>query len=328
MNPVNPARLKLRFYWAVVVLYVAVSIWWLVYFTRMDGILTRRVQRAGAELDPDQIAALRDATSGMARMFLFEGGFLGLLLLASAGLVVRALVREVMVHRQQRNFLSAVTHELKSPIASASLYIETLQLGRAKDDEQRDRYLQHAKEDLRRLQDMVDQLLESARLSSAGPDIHPEDLDLSEFAGRCLEKLEEEGAFHNASVTLEAPVPVAARADTHAIETILRNLISNAVKYGGDEPRIIVRISRDEGGARLKVRDYGPGIRGANRKEIMGAFVRGGDENVRTQKGVGLGLFMVAELARAMGGSARVAPSLPGAGFAVEVDLPTSTSPL
>ena len=324
----NPARRKLRFYWAVVALYVAISIWWLIYFTRMDGILTRRVQRAGAELDPAQVEALRNATAGMARMFLFEGGFLGLLLLASAGLVVRALVREVAVHRQQRNFLSAVTHELKSPIASASLYIETLQLGRAKDDEQRARYLEHAGQDLRRLQDMVDQMLESARLSNAGPDIDPEDLDLSKFAARYIEILKREGALGNATIKLEAPIPVAARADAHAIETILRNLISNAVKYGGDEPRIVVRVSQDERGAHLKVSDQGPGLQGANRKEIMSAFVRGGDENVRTQKGVGLGLFMVAELSRAMGGSARVTPAMPGSGFAVEVDLPTATKPL
>lgn len=324
----NPARRKLRFYWAVVALYVAIYLWWLVYFSRMDSILLHRVQRAGAQLDPAQVEALRTATGSMARMFMFEGGFLGLLLLASAGLVVRALIRELAVHRQQRNFLSAVTHELKSPIASASLYIETLQLGRAKDDEQRARYLQHAKEDLRRLQDMVDQLLESARLSRAGPDIHPENIDLSELTARCLLELEQEGACRGATVTLEAPVPVAVRADPHAIQTILRNLISNAVKYGGEEPRIVVRVSKDEGGARLKVRDYGPGIGGANRKQIMGAFVRGGNENVRTQKGVGLGLFMVAELSRAMGGSARVAPSMPGAGFAVEVDLPASTRPL
>jgi len=319
---VNPAQRKLKFYWAVVALYVLISAWWAVYFTRMHDILTLRMQRAGADLEPAQLAALKTAIQGMARMFLFEGGFLGILLLASAYLVVRALMREVAVHRQQRNFLSAVTHELKSPIASASLYVESLQLGRAESEEKRKRYLEHTKEDLDRLRDMVDQLLESARLSSTGPDLRPDNFELSDLVGKILERLRLEGASRGATVELEAPTPVHARVDADAMETILRNLISNAVKYGGEEPRVVVRVSQQGRRARLEVRDFGPGLQGADRKQIMGAFVRGGDENVRTQKGVGLGLFMVAELSRAMRGSARVLASLPGAGFAVEIELP------
>lgn len=316
----NPARRKLRFYWALVALYVVVSAWWAVYFTRMPGILTRRMQSEGAALDAKQLEALKDAIGGMSRMFLFEGGFLGLLLLASAYLVVRALVQEVAVHRQQRNFLSAVTHELKSPIASASLYVETLRLGRAVDDEQRERYLDHAKQDLDRLRDMVDHLLESARFASTGPEVQVEDVDLADVTRSVVERLREEHSEGGLTIELDTPDQLPARADTRAIDTILRNLVSNSIKYGGEQATIQISLQARAGRAVLEVRDDGPGLRGADKRQIMGAFVRGGDENVRTQKGVGLGLFMVAELCRAMQGSARVIDA--ESGFAIEVSLP------
>ena len=92
---------------------------------------------------------------------------------ASVALVWRSLHREISLHRQQRNFLSAVTHELKSPLASARLYVESLQLGRVP-DEKRPRYLTNALEDMDRLRHKVDDLLQSARLASAGPKVEPE----------------------------------------------------------------------------------------------------------------------------------------------------------
>src|SRR5688572_12142371 len=117
------------------------------FFAHQGEFLLRRIERQGAALDERQAAALREATGASMRMFLFEGTFLGLLLVASLFLVLRSLQRELAVHRQQSNFLSAVTHELRSPIASARLFIDSLLAGRA-EGEKRERYLRNARKDL------------------------------------------------------------------------------------------------------------------------------------------------------------------------------------
>jgi two-component system phosphate regulon sensor histidine kinase PhoR len=317
----DPARRKLYGYAGVIALYVVVFAWWMFFFAHQSDFLLRRMERAGVSLDAREIEAMRGATHESMRMFMFEGAFLGLMLLASIFLVVRSLQRELATHRQQRNFLSAVTHELRSPIASARLYIESLLLGRAEGDK-RERYLKNAHKDLDRLNDMVEHLLESARMASAGPAIARERVELHAFTEHTLEELAKEPALQALSVELYARAPVEVDADPAALRTILRNLLSNAAKYGGPKPRVRVSIASDSRHALLVVRDFGPGLAGADPERIFDAFTRGGEELVRTQQGVGLGLFMVAELARAHGGTARALTALDGGGFAVEVALP------
>jgi signal transduction histidine kinase len=312
---------RLYGYGAVVALYALVFGWWLFFFANQDRFLVRRLARQGVSLAPEVETALSDATDDSMRMFIFEGTFLGLLLVGSVVLVVRSLQREVELHRRQNNFLSAVTHELKSPIASARLYLESLLLGRA-EGEKRERYLRHAHADLDRLHATVETLLDSARLSIAAPQVRPVELDLGVETRRILEELARDPALAAAAIDVRADGGVRVAADPDSLRRILRNLLSNAVKYAGPEPRVEVAVGGRDGRATLRVRDFGPGLGDADARRIFEPFVRGRDENVRTRPGVGLGLFLVAELARAHGGEARAEGGLEGGGLAVEVDLP------
>lgn len=314
----DPTRRKLYSYVAVVALYLLVFGWWLFFFAHQSEFLVRRVNDRGVELSPEVENALRTATDDSMRMFVFEGAFLGLLLLASVFLVVRSLQKELSVHRQQRNFLSAVTHELKSPIASAKLYVESLQLGRA-EGEKRERYLRHAHQDLDRLQKMVESLLVTARMTTTGPDVQLRALDLAKEVREIAAELAHDPQTATAVLELGGEGTLFAQADSTALRTILRNLVSNAVKYAGPTPRVAIEATRRGKHAVLRVRDWGPGLKGADPRRIFDAFVRGGDENVRTRPGVGLGLFLVSELARAQGGEARALTELEGGGFAVEI---------
>jgi signal transduction histidine kinase len=321
---VNPGRRKLYSYLAVVALYVLVFGWWMFFFLRQADYLLARMARQGIELAPEQAAALRNASDTSMRMFLVEGTFLGLMLAASVGLVVRSLHREVALHRQQRNFLSAVTHELKSPIASARLYVESLLLGRAEGD-RRERYLRHALEDLDRLRVLVEDLLTSAQLSSTGPVVHPERIDLARYAEGLLPRLVREESREKAELSLRTHGPLPVDVDGRALETMLRNLISNAVKYAGDDPRLEIEVARDDERAVLRVRDHGRGLAGADAERIFEPFVRGGDENVRTRPGAGLGLFIVRELARAHRGDVCARDAESG-GFQIEIRLPLAAA--
>jgi signal transduction histidine kinase len=314
-------RRLLRLYGLVLVLYAALACWWVYFFSVETTWIVEHVRAAGGDLSDEQIGRLREVTAGNARMFLFESAFLFALLFGSGWLVLRALRREEALVRQQGNFLSAVTHELRSPVASARLYIESLQLGRV-DPDKRERYLQNAKEDLQRLSDTIDELLQGRRLLERGLTLHPESLDLPAHVGRALERLRALHTGSGATLELDAPQPVAALADPVAVDRILDNLVSNGVKYGGERPRVVVAVRRHGRWAELSVRDHGKGLQGLDEARIFEPFVRGGDESVRTQPGVGLGLYIVRELARMHGGDVMVEDRPEGAGMRFTVRLP------
>ena len=314
-------RRLLWLYVMVLVLYAALANWWVYFFFNQADWIVAHVRNAGGDLAPAQVDVLREVTSRTAGMFLFESGFLFVLLAGSAFLVLRALRRERLLVQQQRNFLSAITHELRSPVASARLYVESLALGRVEPEKQA-RYLQHAGEDLQRLSATIDELLEGRQLLERGLAVHPEPLDLADAVRRGVERLAAPHAASGASFAVQAPQPVAALADPVAVDRILDNLLSNGVKYGGSPARVEVGVRAHGRWAELSVRDHGPGLRGLDRARIFDPFVRGGDESVRSRPGVGLGLFIVRELARLHGGEVTAQDDLPGGGACFTVRLP------
>jgi signal transduction histidine kinase len=310
-------RRALVLYGIVVATLFLILAWWIVFFTRQGLVLVERANHAGAELSETQATAVRTAADHSLRMFLFEGGFLFLAFLAGVLLMLRAMRREIVLARAQREFLSAVTHELRTPLASARLAIQSLALGRVS-AEKRERYLANAQTDLARLSELVERVLESSRVASGRRTLRLERLDLAELLRARAPALAAECAPRMA-LELVAGEPVPVEADAAALETILRNLLANAEKYAAGSDRIQVRAERAQGEARLVVRDFGPGAAGDPGK-LLQPFERGAGPLVESQPGVGLGLYLVAELARAHGGRA-VARNAAGGGFEVEVRL-------
>jgi signal transduction histidine kinase len=320
---VNPGRSRFFLYWSVVGLFVLILGWWLVFFSRLGTVLVERADQAGAELTPAQMAAVRDAAAVSTRMLIFEGSFLVLLLLAGVLLIVRSMRQEVVLARQRQDFLSAVTHELKTPITSARLHVESLILGRVPEPKKAG-YLEIACAELDRLDEMVNHLLDTARTSSGRAELQLERLDLAAFTTNMTARLEK-SELAGAQVEVHAPDEVQVDADPSALETILRNLFTNALKYGGESPRIRVSVSNGAGEARLEVRDFGPGLKDGKPERLFAPFTRSGDEMVRERPGVGLGLYLVAELTRALGGQVSARNVADGGGFAVQVALPLAS---
>ena len=321
MEARHQARRLVWLYGLVLLLYAALAGWWVYFFEYQADWIVAHVRSAGGSLTDEQVDVLRAVTERTARMFLMESGFLFLLLAGSAVFVLRALRREQTLLRQQRNFLAAITHELRSPVASARLYLESLQLGRVEPEKQA-RYLQHAGEDLQRLTDPIDELLEGRRLLERGLAVHPEPLDLAQYVRPGVERLVALHAAAGASIALDAPAPVSALADPVAVDRILDNLVSNGIKHGGSPARVEVGVRAHGRWAELTVRDHGPGLKGEDAERLFEPFVRGGDESVRSRPGVGLGLFIVRELARLHGGDVQAEDGLPGGGARFTVRLP------
>ena len=250
------------------------------------------------------------------------------LVLVLAGVVAYLLlsIKAINLNQRQSNFIDSVTHELKSPIASLKLYLQTLDR-RKLSDEQRADFHRFMLEDLQRLDHTIDHMLDAARLDHRPQESEVEDVDLSEILRKCVRLVGQHYRFSDDAINLnlQAAIVTARPID---LEMVFRNLIDNAIKYSGDNPKVEIE-SRLVGQEKVVVlvKDSGPGIPLNFRRKIFGRFYRLGNELEREQTGTGLGLFIVRTLVRRMRGRVSVRGRLHQPGTVFEVELPGRAAP-
>ncbi len=233
-------------------------------------------------------------------------------------------IKEVRLNQRQVNFVDSVTHELKSPIASLKLYLETLRM-RKLEDERRDHFLDVMDDELQRLDRLINQLLEVGRLDAIGHETEAEVLLLDEL----LRESARAAATHHkvaAADVFDLQVePLKVRARRIVLEMIFRNLLDNAIKYSGNPPEVRVELRQtDRGKVLVRVTDNGDGVPQELRKKIFRIFYRGGNELERKTKGTGLGLYIVRTLVATLKGKVSVSTRLDASGSVFEVELPGS----
>ncbi len=222
------------------------------------------------------------------------------------------LVREMRVNQRQRAFLDAVTHELKTPLASFRLYLDTL--GRHDPDPERRReFIQHMREDLDRLDRTVDQVLTAARTEERERAAMQEPIELPSLLGDCIARVRDRNQLPAQAVQLETNGGSTVRGDSSELGIVFNNLLENAVKYS-DEP-VDVRVGvgpTPDGRVVVEIADSGIGIPQRELRKIFQRFYRVGRDVQRKASGLGLGLFIVRNLVRRQGG--RVVALSEGAG--------------
>lgn len=230
-------------------------------------------------------------------------------------------IKTINLSRRQSNFIDSVTHELKSPIASLKLYVQTLKRRHLSADEQATFYGSML-EDVERLDSLINHLLDAARLEKQRTLAEKEDIELSQLLRTCAADvcLRYQVSDDIITLNLEPCVVQAVRVD---LELIFRNLIDNAVKYASDEPQVEISLApSDKEHALVRVSDNGRGISAAQRRKIFGRFVRLGSELERDKPGTGLGLYIVRTLVHRLGGRIKVKDRESGPGTTFEVELP------
>lgn len=243
------------------------------------------------------------------------------LVLVGVILYLTIAVKQISLNQRQANFIDSVTHELKSPIASLKLYLQTLGRRTVSESQQLEFY-GYMLEDLNRLDALIDHMLDAARLDRAPHEEEAVAVSLPELLRSCAETICLRHRLPTETITLETG-PGVVKGRPVDLEIIFRNLIDNAVKYSMPEPKIIVE-SWDDGRGRIvtRVSDNGPGIPAPLRRKIFGRFVRLGSELERTQAGTGLGLYLVRTLVRRTKGSIHVWGRGGQQGTVFEVELP------
>ena len=275
----------------------------------------RSVEQRFAAADP---AVAEDSASRINRI-LWEGGFFLFVLIGGMAVLTRTLRHDAELRRRQQNFLAAVSHEFKSPLASIQLAAETLVL-RSRDEDNR-RLGQRILEDGERLLRMIDNLLETTRLEEGRQKLTPQLTNLHDAATTAIAAISERARLSRIAVALEAPADLTLEVDPAVVETGLSNLLDNAVKscVAAKSGTIRVRGTRDADGIALAVSDDGLGFAPEDAGMIFEKFHRLGDELRRTTPGTGLGLYIVKRLVELSGGS--VAAQSAGLGYGATVTL-------
>lgn len=238
-------------------------------------------------------------------MMVSEGTFFAIMLFILVALLWRTLRREVALEHQHRNFLSAVTHELKSPLASMRLSLETVLRGRS-DPGASVRFLENALQDTERLQSLVEKVLEVTRYAREGSSLNLCQSSLSEVVEGAVHRFSRRATATGANLVSKVESEVWIQIDEEAIAIVISNLLENALKYGGTLPRIDISLTRDGSLAVLEITDNGQGISPADIPLVFERFWRAGDEMTRTTQGTGLGLFLVQQIVKGHGGEVSV----------------------
>jgi two-component system, OmpR family, phosphate regulon sensor histidine kinase PhoR len=249
--------------------------------------------------------------------------FIGMLL---AGVIIYLVltIKAINLNRRQSNFIDSVTHELKSPIASMKLYLQTMHRRQVSQQEQSD-FHRFMLEDLDRLDRLINQLLDAGRLETGRTDGEAEDVPLAPLLQDCASLVCLRYRVPEEAVHLDL-APCIMRARRVDLDILFRNLIDNAVKYAGSQPRVEVTLSpAGEDRAVVRIADNGRGIPAKFRRRIFGRFERLGLELEREKPGTGLGLYIVRNLARQLHARVRVHDREGGPGTVFEVQLSQCT---
>jgi signal transduction histidine kinase len=288
----------------LVVLAVALAIGWNVLVVRGVGGVEKVAERL----------------SNTHWVLLSLGTLFYALLIAGLTLLCAWLVREMRHSQRQQAFLDAVTHEMKTPLASLRLYLDTL--GRRDPGaEQRGVFLGRMRQDVDRLERTVDQVLAAARAARArGSDRAP--VALRDLLATLVREAQEQYHLAPDVLRLEIDGDPTALGEANELSLIFRNLIDNAIKYSGAQVdvRVSAAIAAD-GGVRVVIEDRGVGIPREELRRIFQPFYRAGVEAQRRVKGLGLGLFIVRFLVRRQGGRVEAHSAGQGQGSSFEVWL-------
>lgn len=244
-----------------------------------------------------------------------EGIIFLVLILAGAALVYRAVWKQMKLSQQQQNFMMAVTHELKSPIAVAKLNLETLRKHKL-DEEKQAKLLDNTIRETNRLDQLCNNILLASQFEHQKYQPYLEMLDFSQFLQQNVDELKARHTSHNITAFIQPGVQL--KADRFMMQLLLNNLVENAVKYAPKGSEIQVRMygetdedARHEEVLKLEICDEGEGIDPAERKRIFQKFYRIGNENTRKSKGSGLGLYLAQKIVAQHGGTIEVLDNEP-----------------
>lgn len=309
-------------YWFLLSYLVAALAWWFMELWRQNEDMYAFKSAQLDRNDPSHSALLSQIGDERERnraQYIGEGAMFLVLTVIGAVYVYRSVRREMRINSSQKNFMMAVTHELKTPIAITRLNLETLNRHRL-DDERRRHLIDRTIQETARLNDLCENILLSSQLDAGGLKMNEEPLNLSSLLREAVDDFQ--GRFPERRVGAGIQQDVEVVGDRLLLALAFNNLVENAIRYSPEGAPVEVTLKAGQATAEVRVSDKGPGIPEEERKRVFERFYRIGSENERRTKGTGLGLYLTRRIVGDHGGTIRVEDNEPvGSTFVIQMPI-------
>ncbi len=285
----------------------------------MHKIENVMLQNLTEEQRKSEIIFLEKKISNKRWMVIGEGSVFLSLLLWGTLVMIRAYRKEMHLARQQKNFLLSITHEFKSPLAAIKLYLQTI-LRHDLEKEKTKSFINSAINDTERLNNLVENALLANLIDHKGYSFNKEDVNFSALIRLMTQKFQQMPGHSNLTVQIEDGLHI--YADKNAMTLLINNLLENAWKYSKNEKNIFVHGSSKDQWVVMEIRDQGIGIPDNEKRKIFNKFYRIGNEETRSTKGTGLGLFICKYIVDQHNAKIQIIDNVPN-GTIVKVELPS-----
>ena len=293
-------------------LWILLLVSWIYWFLGRH----RQLKELAARYQSEHLAETTDW------LILAEGIVLLVAILVGVYVIFLYWRRQASLNRAQTKFISQVSHELKSPLASIQLHLETIEI-RQPEPKQLQHFVRLMQEDTDRLNGLITNLLATGRLEHKGVKLSLQTGDLSQMVTNYL--LEKKRAYpEDGQLSWDIEPQLLVKFETESLEIVLRNLLENAILYADGPPHIDIKLRRDNDKAHLIFSDSGQGIDPRYRKKVFRMFyrIRRSDKTIR---GSGIGLFIVRSIVRRHGGNIWLESLGNGQGTTFHLTFPLST---
>lgn len=304
----NQQRRRLRtaifIFWLLFMYIIAALIWWYITLERQNNDIARikNENNPPAVAEWEQKAAARRSIK-----YAGEGSAFLIVILIGAIYVFRSVRKQLRLNRQQQDFIMAVTHELKTPLAIGRLNIETMQK-RKLSEEQQQKLLQSTLVEMQRLNDLTTNILVVSRLDAGEYKHEDEAIHLSALVASAVNDFQKQHPDQPVSASIEQDIFV--NGDSLLLKLVVSNLLGNAIKYSGGGKPIVISLSGKEQ-VTLTVADTGPGIPESEKQNIFEKFYRVQNESTRNTQGTGLGLYLCKKILQDHKAAIRVSDNVP-----------------
>lgn len=316
-----PLRSVYLIYWLLLVYLIAALGWWYFELDQLnDSMLAYHAEQYHQfkTITGEDFRVFQDEHDRNAKQYLGEGLTFFILTILGAFFVYGAIKRQLYYHQQQRNFMMAVTHELKTPIAITRLGLQTLV--RHKLDEQRqNKILQDAINETERLDALCNNILLSAQLESGGYEMTKQEFNCSSMLHKSIAAFKTR--YPQRVFDLDMPEDVLVVGEEFLIQLVVSNLVENAIKYTAQDIAIATSLTETDDAVIISVADLGQGIPDSEKKKVFEKFYRLGDESKRKTKGTGLGLYLSTKIIQDHKGTIHLENNYPS-GCVFKVKLP------
>ncbi len=296
---------------SIQVLWILLMVVWIRFYVEKHSQLREMADRLRTQVEVD----------GLGWLPLIEGGILLTLILAGATVIFIYWNKQHRLIKMQRAFIANVTHELKSPVASIQLALETMAL-RELSEQKRHEFVVMMLDDTERLSTLIDRILGAARIEKMRGKYRVETCSMRHFVEEVLAEdrhlYEKEGRV----IVLERGRDARVAIDRSAMRVVLANLLENAARYSPRDSVIRLKVHKDLRSCRLDVTDSGIGIPGKNLKQVFKMFWRGSEGQTPHVRGTGLGLYIVRNIVKDHRGKVWASSQGPGRGSTFSVRLP------